>query len=246
MKIVKPRDGTPRRPKSGRTAPITLPTDRRVLFGHHAAAIAGAGPLVARCWPSRWAICRAPSGSSSAPSSPAACRTTWCLPSPAAAVGRSLGQMARDELGVVGGVAAIVGVLVIMVILLAVLALVVVARTGRKPVGVFSIAMTIPTAPVHGAVSAVPASWLVSGGVADRGGAAAVGGGVRRLGGRNRLGRKWFTCRRSRCRGASSSTGWLRRYFGCGCYWRPGLPVDVRRSAPSHCVGRRHPAGPAW
>ena len=60
--------------------------------------------------------------------------------------GRSLGQMARDELGVVGGVAAIVGVLVIMVILLAVLALVVVGALAESPWGVFSIAMTIPIA----------------------------------------------------------------------------------------------------
>jgi carbon starvation protein len=60
--------------------------------------------------------------------------------------GRSLGQMARDELGAIGGVAAIVGVLVIMVILLAVLALVVVNALAESPWGVFSIAMTIPIA----------------------------------------------------------------------------------------------------
>ncbi|MDT5066025.1 MAG: carbon starvation protein, partial [Mycobacterium sp.] len=55
-------------------------------------------------------------------------------------------QMARDELGTIGGVAAIVGVLVIMVILLAVLALVVVNALAESPWGVFSIAMTIPIA----------------------------------------------------------------------------------------------------
>ena len=60
--------------------------------------------------------------------------------------GRSLGQMARDELGVVGGVAAIVGVFVIMIILIAVLALVVVNALAESPWGVFSIAMTIPIA----------------------------------------------------------------------------------------------------
>ncbi len=54
--------------------------------------------------------------------------------------------MARDELGVVGGVAAIIGVLVIMIILLAVLALVVVNALAESPWGVFSIAMTIPIA----------------------------------------------------------------------------------------------------
>ena len=57
--------------------------------------------------------------------------------------GRSLGQMARDEPGAVGGTAAIVGVLMIMVILLAVLGLVVVNALAESPWGVFSIAMTI-------------------------------------------------------------------------------------------------------
>ena len=47
-----------------------VPTNRYVLFGHHFAAIAGAGPLVGRFWRPRWVICRACSGSLSA----------WCLP----------------------------------------------------------------------------------------------------------------------------------------------------------------------
>src|ERR1700733_1607019 len=60
--------------------------------------------------------------------------------------GRSLGQMVRDELGAVAGVAAMFGVLIIMVILIAVLALVVVRALAQSPWGVFSIAMTIPIA----------------------------------------------------------------------------------------------------
>jgi hypothetical protein len=40
-----------------------VPTNKWVVFGHHFAAIAGAGPLVARCWPRRWVICRVPCGS---------------------------------------------------------------------------------------------------------------------------------------------------------------------------------------
>ena len=60
--------------------------------------------------------------------------------------GRSLGQMARDELGVVGGVAAVIATLAIMIILIAVLALVVVQALGESPWGVFSVAMTIPIA----------------------------------------------------------------------------------------------------
>jgi carbon starvation protein len=51
------------------------PTDRRVLFGHHFAAIAGAGPLVGPVLAARWAICPGRSGSSWASSSPARCRT---------------------------------------------------------------------------------------------------------------------------------------------------------------------------
>jgi carbon starvation protein len=40
-----------------------VPTNKWVVFGHHFAAIAGAGPLVGRCWPRRWVICRVPCGS---------------------------------------------------------------------------------------------------------------------------------------------------------------------------------------
>jgi carbon starvation protein len=52
-----------------------VPTNRYVLFGHHFAAIAGAGPLVGRCSPPKWAICRARCGSSPAPCSPVRSRT---------------------------------------------------------------------------------------------------------------------------------------------------------------------------
>ena len=60
--------------------------------------------------------------------------------------GKSLGQMAREEIGVVGGVAALVAVFSIMIILLAVLALVVVNALAGSPWGTFSVAMTIPIA----------------------------------------------------------------------------------------------------
>ena len=102
--------------------------------------------------------------------------------------GRSLGQMARDELGVIGGVAAIIGVLAIMVILLAVLALVVVQALAKSPWGVFSIAMTIPIALFMGFYLRVPATRPGVGGVADRRRSAVACRGVRRLGGRNIMG----------------------------------------------------------
>ncbi|HEU4494389.1 MAG TPA: carbon starvation CstA family protein, partial [Rubrobacteraceae bacterium] len=64
--------------------------------------------------------------------------------------GKSLGQMAREEIGPVGGAAALVAVLSIMVILLAVLALVVVLALAESPWGAFSIAMTLPIAILMG------------------------------------------------------------------------------------------------
>ncbi|GAA0938819.1 carbon starvation CstA family protein [Nonomuraea longicatena] len=122
------------------------PTDRRILFGHHFAAIAGAGPLVGPVLAAQMGYLPG---------------TIWIVAGVifAGAVqdmvilffsmrrnGRSLGQMARDEIGPVGGIAALLAVFVIMIILLAVLALVVVGALAKSPWGVFSIAMTIPIA----------------------------------------------------------------------------------------------------
>ncbi|MFJ9801802.1 carbon starvation CstA family protein [Streptomyces wuyuanensis] len=122
------------------------PTDRRVLFGHHFAAIAGAGPLVGPILAAQMGYLPG---------------TIWIIVGVifAGAVqdmvtlffstrrdGRSLGQMARDEIGPFGGVAALVAVFAIMIILLAVLALVIVNALAHSPWGVFSIGMTIPIA----------------------------------------------------------------------------------------------------
>ncbi|WP_068476439.1 carbon starvation CstA family protein [Pseudoclavibacter helvolus] len=123
-----------------------VPTDRRVLYGHHFAAIAGAGPLVGPVLAAQMGYLPG---------------TVWIIVGVvlAGAVqdylvlffstrrgGRSLGQMARDELGVIGGVAAQIATLVIMVIIVAILALVVVNALGESPWGVFSVSMTIPIA----------------------------------------------------------------------------------------------------
>ncbi|MFU8945286.1 carbon starvation CstA family protein [Mycetocola zhadangensis] len=123
-----------------------VPTDRRVLFGHHFAAIAGAGPLVGPILAAQMGYLPG---------------TLWIIVGVilAGAVqdylvlffstrrgGRSLGQMARDQLGRVGGFAAILATLVIMVIIVAILALVVVNALGESPWGVFSVSMTIPIA----------------------------------------------------------------------------------------------------
>ena len=145
-KIVRPRDDNATPAELFENATDYMPTDRRVLFGHHFAAIAGAGPLVGPVLAMQmgylpgtiWIIVGAVF---------AGCVQDYLvLAISTRRRGRSLGQMARDELGTIGGAAAIVGVLVIMVILLAVLALVVVGALAESPWGVFSIAMTIPIA----------------------------------------------------------------------------------------------------
>ena len=146
MKIVQPRDEHATPAEIYENGTDYLPTDRRVLFGHHFAAIAGAGPLVGPVLATQmgylpgtiWILLGAVF---------AGCVQDFLVLSISTRRrGRSLGQMARDELGPVGGAAAIIGVLVIMVILLAVLALVVVNALAESPWGVFSIAMTIPIA----------------------------------------------------------------------------------------------------
>ncbi|MGC0415604.1 carbon starvation CstA family protein [Embleya sp. AB8] len=122
------------------------PTDRRVLFGHHFAAIAGAGPLVGPVLAAQMGYLPG---------------TIWIVVGVifAGAVqdmvvlflsmrrdGKSLGQLAREEIGRVGGFAALIAVFVIMIILLAVLALVVVNALANSPWGTFSIVLTVPIA----------------------------------------------------------------------------------------------------
>lgn len=145
-KIVQPRDEHATPAELLEDGTDYLPTDRRVLFGHHFAAIAGAGPLVGPVLATQmgylpgtiWIVIGAVV---------AGCvqdyLVLWCS---VRRRGRSLGQMAREELGPIGGAAAIIGVLAIMVILIAVLALIVVRALAVSPWGVFSIAMTIPIA----------------------------------------------------------------------------------------------------
>jgi carbon starvation protein CstA len=128
-----------------------VPTERSVLFGHHFAAIAGAGPLVGPVLAAQMGYLPG---------------TLWILVGVvfAGAVqdmlvlffstrrdGRSLGEMIRAELGNGAGVVAMLGILMIMVILLAVLALVVVKALAHSPWGTFTVAMTIPIALLMGA-----------------------------------------------------------------------------------------------
>ncbi|MCG9015073.1 carbon starvation CstA family protein, partial [Laribacter hongkongensis] len=123
-----------------------VPTPKWVLFGHHFAAIAGAGPLVGPVLAAQMGYLPG---------------TLWIVFGVifAGAVqdfiilflsvrrdGKSLGEIIRMELGDTAGTVASIGILMIMVILLAVLALVVVKALAGSPWGTFTIAMTIPIA----------------------------------------------------------------------------------------------------
>ncbi|WP_134071661.1 carbon starvation CstA family protein [Mycobacteroides salmoniphilum] len=145
-KLVRPRDDRATPAEALDNGKDFVPTDRRVLFGHHFAAIAGAGPLVGPVLAAQmgylpgiiWIVVGVVLAG--------AVQDYLVLVISTRRGGRSLGQMARDEMGTVGGVAAMVAIFVIMIILIAVLGLVVVNALGESPWGVFSIAMTIPIA----------------------------------------------------------------------------------------------------
>ncbi|AXG82850.1 carbon starvation protein A [Streptomyces paludis] len=122
------------------------PTDRRVLFGHHFAAIAGAGPLVGPVLAAQMGYLPGTIWIVAGVIFAGAVQDMVTLFFSTRRDGRSLGQIARDEIGPLGGVAALIAVFMIMIILLAVLALVIVNALAHSPWGVFSIAMTIPIA----------------------------------------------------------------------------------------------------
>ncbi|MDQ8756597.1 carbon starvation CstA family protein [Sphingosinicella sp. LHD-64] len=126
-------------------------TDKRVLFGHHFAAIAGAGPLVGPVLAAQMGYLPG---------------TLWIIAGVviAGAVqdfmvlfismrrdGRSLGELVRMEMGAVAGTIALIGAFMIMVIILAVLALIVVRALAESPWGMFTVAATVPLAMAMGA-----------------------------------------------------------------------------------------------
>jgi carbon starvation protein len=122
------------------------PTNKWILFGHHFAAIAGPGPLVGPVLAAQfgylpgtlWIIIGATLGG--------AVQDFVILFASMRRDGKSLGQMAREEIGRVGGIIALLTVLLIMIILLAVVALVVVNALRGSPWGTFTIAATMPIA----------------------------------------------------------------------------------------------------
>jgi carbon starvation protein len=127
-----------------------VPTNKWIVFGHHFAAIAGPGPLVGPTLAAQYGYLPG---------------TLWILVG--AVLGgcvqdmmilffstrrnaRSLGQMARDELGLLGGTSALIGTFAIMIILIAVLGLVVVNAMKHSPWATSTVAATIPIAMIVG------------------------------------------------------------------------------------------------
>ncbi|GAB3377442.1 carbon starvation CstA family protein [Lysobacter fragariae] len=127
-----------------------VPTERSVLFGHHFAAIAGAGPLVGPVLAAQMGYLPGTLWILAGVVLAGAVQDTLVLFFSTRRDGRSLGEMIRAEMGDAAGVTAMVGILAIMVILLAVLALVVVKALAQSPWGTFTVAMTVPIALVMG------------------------------------------------------------------------------------------------
>ncbi len=127
-----------------------VPTSRWVLFGHHFAAIAGAGPLVGPVLAAQFGYLPGTIWIVFGVVLAGAVQDFVILFGSMRRDGKSLGQMAKEETGDVTGLLAMVAVLAIMVILLAVLALVVVNALKDSPWGVFTILCTIPIAVLMG------------------------------------------------------------------------------------------------
>jgi len=127
-----------------------VPTNKWIVFGHHFAAIAGPGPLVGPTLAAQfgylpgtlWILFGAVLGGCVQD------MVTLFLSTRREA--KSLGQMARDELGSLGGTAASIGTFVIMIILIAVLGLVVVNAMKHSPWATFTVSATIPIAMIVG------------------------------------------------------------------------------------------------
>ncbi|SFV26210.1 carbon starvation CstA family protein [Hyphomicrobium facile] len=122
------------------------PTDKTVLFGHHFAAIAGAGPLVGPVLAAQMGYLPGTLWLIFGVIFAGAVQDFIMLWASTRRDGRSLGEMIRTELGNTAGTIAMIGVLLIMVILLAVLALVVVKALKQSPWATFTVMMTIPIA----------------------------------------------------------------------------------------------------
>ncbi|HMO28639.1 carbon starvation CstA family protein [Enterovirga sp.] len=123
-----------------------VPTNRYVLFGHHFAAIAGAGPLVGPVLAAQMGYLPGILWILAGVVFAGAVQDFMVLFVSMRRDGRSLGELIRTELGPIPGVIALFGTFVIMVIILAVLALIVVKALAESPWGFFTVSATIPIA----------------------------------------------------------------------------------------------------
>ncbi|MDZ5458425.1 carbon starvation CstA family protein [Azohydromonas lata] len=127
-----------------------VPTNKWVLYGHHFAAIAGAGPLVGPVLAAQMGYLPGTLWILSGVVIAGAVQDFIVLFASVRRDGKSLGEMIKMELGPLAGTLASIGVLAIMIIILAVLALVVVKALTGSPWGLFTIAATIPIALLMG------------------------------------------------------------------------------------------------
>jgi carbon starvation protein len=127
-----------------------VPTNRYVLFGHHFAAIAGAGPLVGPVLAAQMGYLPGMLWILAGVVLAGAVQDFMVLFVSMRRDGRSLGELVRTELGAVPGVIALFGTFMIMVIILAVLALIVVKALAESPWGTFTVGATVPIAAFMG------------------------------------------------------------------------------------------------
>jgi carbon starvation protein len=127
-----------------------VPTDKYVLFGHHFAAIAGAGPLVGPVLAAQMGYLPGTLWLLTGVVLAGAVQDFLVLAISTRRDGRSLGELVKTEIGETAGRVAMVGILAILVILTAVLGLVVVKALAQSPWGAFTVISTLPIALVMG------------------------------------------------------------------------------------------------
>ncbi len=123
-----------------------VPTDKYVLFGHHFAAIAGAGPLVGPVLAAQMGYLPGILWILAGVVFAGAVQDFVVLFISTRRDGKSLGDLIKTEMGPVAGVIALFGAFTIMIIILAVLAMIVVKALIHSPWGVFTVAATVPIA----------------------------------------------------------------------------------------------------
>ena len=127
-----------------------VPTNKHVLFGHHFAAIAGAGPLVGPVLAAQMGYLPGTLWLITGVVLAGAVQDFMVLVISSRRNGRSLGDLVREEMGRVPGTIALFGAYLIMIILLAVLAMIVVKALTDSPWGMFTVMATIPIAVLMG------------------------------------------------------------------------------------------------